>query len=85
MPSDAYREGLRAKSYDDNPHEVGSKDHEDFYAGFTQRIRRGYTPPGQHNIAWGHLESRDNSLAGSRFVNHDTAPKENTYAKAKGK
>lgn len=85
MTTEAYKQGMSAKSYNDNPHQFGTQDHEDFNAGFSQRIRRGYTPPEQNSIQWGHLESHQNTISGSRFVSNKIPEKENAYAKAKGK
>ena len=85
MTTEAYKQGMAAKSYKDNPHKLGTQDHEDFNAGFSQRIRRGFTPREQNRIQWGHMESHENSISGSRVISNTIPPKENSYAKARGK
>ena len=84
MLSKAYNEGLKARSYSENPYGKSSQEHEDFHAGFTQRIRRGYNPPPQFDEErW----YRPSELKGSRLVkNTDLVnPKYNSYAEAKKK
>lgn len=85
MTSNAYREGLKARSYSENPYSKSSQDHEDFHAGFTQKIRRGYTPPPQFDD--GDKQYRPSELKGSKLVNNTdlNKPKINSYAEARKK
>jgi hypothetical protein len=42
MVSEAYQQGLKSDSYDENPYQAKTQEFEDFNAGHTQRIRRGF-------------------------------------------
>lgn len=83
MLSKAYHEGLTAHSYNENPYGKSCQEHEDFHAGFTQRIRRGYNPPPQFD----EILNRPSELKGSRLVQNINSvnPKYNSYAEAKKK
>ena len=80
MSDDPYSQGLRAKSYDDNIYEKGTENYEEFYRGFTQRMRRGYIPPSQRPVYYA-----QNDLKGSRIIKSDSSPKANSYKDAKMK
>lgn len=84
MLSKAYHEGLKAHSYNENPYERSYQEHEDFHAGFTQRIRRGYNLPLQFDEE---ILYRSSELKGSRIVINTKSvnPKYNSYAEAKMK
>lgn len=80
MSNDPYRQGLRSKSYDDNIYEEGTDNYEEFYRGFTQRIRRGYIPPSQRPVYYA-----QDDLKGSRIIKSDLSPTANSYKDAKMK
>ncbi|ODS04291.1 hypothetical protein [Vibrio scophthalmi] len=84
--SEAYREGMKAKTYE-NPYEPGTQQFNEFERGWSQRIKRGGSyasiipkPCYEMNQPLSLQE-----IYADKPVNKPTPSKYNSYANAKGK
>lgn len=85
MVSKAYREGLKANSYSDNPYDKKSGEYDDFERGQTQKIKR--SPCGAFISQSGPIGEggKYHELKGSRFLEVKPKFQLNSYAEARKK